>query len=100
MSGELIFGNTKSHAVRTVPIPPRSPAALTRHLKTVDKSPDALLFRGPKGGPIRHRYAYIDSTRAMALPGVHDIERLRQSKRRHRMFAIPSPRLGPTGSVT
>ncbi|MDQ3955042.1 MAG: site-specific integrase [Actinomycetota bacterium] len=74
VSGKLIFGSTKSHAVRTVPIPPSIAAALTRHLKTVDNSPDSLLFRGPKGGPIRYRYAYMSLWRPalerLGLPAV------------------------------
>lgn len=95
VSGKLIFGSTKSHAVRTVPIPPSIAAALTRHLKTVDKSPDALLFRGPKGGPIRYRYAYMSLWRPalerLGLPAV-GLHTLRHSAAAKLISAGASPK--------
>ncbi|MDQ4144310.1 MAG: tyrosine-type recombinase/integrase, partial [Actinomycetota bacterium] len=43
-----------------VPIPPSLLGELKQHLgERVEKGPDSLLFRGPKGGPIRYRYAYM-----------------------------------------
>ena len=59
ISGKFVFGSTKSHAVRTIPIPPSLITLLARHLEAVDKSADALVFTGPKGGPFRYRYAYM-----------------------------------------
>lgn len=79
ISGKFVFGSTKSHAVRNVPIPPSLIHQLKEHLKTVDKSPDALVFPGPKGGPFRYRYAYMNLWRSaldrLGLPptGLHTL---------------------------
>jgi integrase len=59
IDGRLEFGSTKSHAVRTIPIPPSIEKPLRDHLAELDKGADTLLFHGPKGGPIRYRYAYM-----------------------------------------
>lgn len=32
---------------------------LERHLDDVDEDPNALVFTGPKGGPLRYRYLYM-----------------------------------------
>lgn len=77
VKGKFIFGSTKSHAVRGVPLSPAVLAELKEHLENVDKNPDALLFTGEKGGPLRYRYGYMDLWRAtlkkLGLPmvGVH-----------------------------
>ncbi|MFP5353497.1 MAG: tyrosine-type recombinase/integrase, partial [Actinomycetota bacterium] len=60
VSGQLIFGPTKSHAERALPIPPSLMAELEQHLETIDADPETLLFTGEKGGPLRYRYAYMD----------------------------------------
>jgi integrase len=53
--GELIFGPTKTHAVRSVPIPRSLVEPLHRHLGGhVDPDPGALLFAMPAGGPLRY----------------------------------------------
>ena len=49
ISGRLVFGTTKSHARRRVPVP----ASLLARLPAV--GPDELLFHGPEGGPLRYR---------------------------------------------
>jgi integrase len=49
ISGRLVFGNTKSHACRRVPVP----ATLLARLPVAP--PDELLFRGPQGGALRYR---------------------------------------------
>jgi integrase len=60
VSGRFVFGSTKSHAVRQVPLTPALVAALAEHLaEHVAPGPDALVFTGPKGGPLRYRYAYM-----------------------------------------
>jgi integrase len=65
VSGRLIFGPTKSHAERALPIPPSLMTELEQHLETIDADPDTLLFTGEKGGPLRYRYAYMDIWRPM-----------------------------------
>ncbi len=52
----LIFGPTKSHAQRTVPIPAPLVAALAAHLENVPSDADSLLFESPSGGPMRYTY--------------------------------------------
>jgi integrase len=55
VSGRLVFGPTKTHAMRKLPLPPSLAAAFERHLdERVDASTDALLFTSPKGKPIRY----------------------------------------------
>jgi integrase len=71
ISGRLVFGTTKSHARRRVPVP----ASLLARLPAA--GPDELVFRGPKGGPLRYRYFYMKHWRPtlerLGLPaaGVH-----------------------------
>lgn len=54
VGGQLIFGPTKTHAQRTIPIPPPLVEALQAHLITMPASPDALLFTSARGGPLRY----------------------------------------------
>ncbi|MHB8247112.1 MAG: tyrosine-type recombinase/integrase [Acidimicrobiales bacterium] len=52
VGGRLVPGEPKSHAgVRTVPVPRHVMQALAPHL--AGKTPDALVFTAPEGGPIR-----------------------------------------------
>lgn len=56
VSGRVIFGPTKNHATRKLPITPSLAAALDRHLdERVGSEPGALVFTSRKGGPLRHR---------------------------------------------
>lgn len=56
VSGQVIFGPTKSHATRKLPLTPSLAAALDRHLdERVGPEPGALVFTSRKGGPLRHR---------------------------------------------
>jgi integrase len=59
ISGELVFGTTKTHARRRVPLTADLAAALEDHLaeRVADRS-DALVFTGPRGGPLRHSMFY------------------------------------------
>jgi integrase len=95
VSGKFIFGTTKSHAVRIVPIPPSLVTVLARHLETVDRDPEALVFRGPKGGPIRYRYGYMKQWRPalerLGLPGV-GLHTLRHSAAARLISAGASPK--------
>ena len=56
LSGTLIEGPTKSHAVRSVPLPPGLAMALEKHLQDrVAPERDAYLFTAPAvGGPLRY----------------------------------------------
>jgi integrase len=55
VSGSLLFGPTKSHAQRSVPLPPTVTARLEEHLEQVGADPDVLAFTSTNGYPIRHR---------------------------------------------
>lgn len=77
VAGGFVRTSTKSHAQRGVPLPPSLISALDYHLEDIDSSPDSLVFRGPKGGPLRYRYFYMDLWRPalqelrLPLVGVH-----------------------------
>jgi integrase len=53
INGTLIFGDTKSHARRSVPVSPRVMALLDVAL--AGKGRDALVFTAAEGGPVRYR---------------------------------------------
>ena len=81
VNGHLSFGPPKTRAgSRTVTIPPFVAAALEDHLRTLaDRSPDALVFVAPDGGPLRRenfrRRVWLPATRAAGLDGLrfHDL---------------------------
>jgi integrase len=56
VDGHLHVGQTKTHEVRTISLPRFLVAMLREHLAsaTFGTGPDALVFPGPRGGPIRH----------------------------------------------
>jgi integrase len=59
LGAELVFGPTKTHAVRRVPLTASLLAAFDAHLEAhVAKKPDALVFTSPEGGPLRHSNFY------------------------------------------
>src|SRR5439155_18775645 len=75
---DLIFGPTKTHAVRRVPLTPGLAKDITEHLEQrVPNNPAALLFPAPGGGPLRHSNFYHrrwqPALRASRIPavGVH-----------------------------
>jgi len=74
VSGHFSFGTPKSHAARSVPVPPGMVTATARHLEGVDSDAQALLFTGPKGGPLRYRYFFMKQWRPalqeLGLPAV------------------------------
>lgn len=55
ISGQLDFGDTKTHAVRSVPLSPSLMKALERRLDEIATDPDALVFTSPNGKPVRYR---------------------------------------------
>ncbi|MGH2597649.1 MAG: tyrosine-type recombinase/integrase [Actinomycetota bacterium] len=78
VSGRLVFGSTKTHAMRKLPLPPSLAAAFERHLdERVDAATDALLFTSPKGKPLRYgnfmRTVWKPALRDLGLPdvGIH-----------------------------
>lgn len=83
VSGRFIFGTTKSHARRQVPVP----TSLVARFPI--RGPDELLFLGPKGGALRYRYFYMKHWRPalarLELPavGLHVL--------RHRLRPESSP---------
>ncbi len=55
VGGRHIFGATKTHATRRVPLPPSLAEDLEEHLSSrVAEDPEALVFTSPGGGPLRH----------------------------------------------
>lgn len=96
VSGRFVFGATKSHSMRAIPLSPGLRVELERHLSdAVGTEADALLFRGPKGGPLRYRYFYMRLWRPalerMRLPstGLHT---LRHSAAARMISAGASPK--------
>ncbi len=77
VSGHFMWGPTKSHARRSVPLSPGLIAGISSHLERLDTGPRTLLFTGPKGGPLRYRYFLMKPWRealaSLGLPavGVH-----------------------------
>jgi integrase len=71
ISGRLVFGSTKSHARRRIPIP----ASLLARLPTV--GPHELLFTAPEGGPLRYNNfvarVWHPALKSLGLPlvGIH-----------------------------
>ena len=78
VDGELRFGTPKNHATRTVPLPASLASALGRHLDDhVPGDPEALVFAGARGAPLRYSRFYHHVWRptlaCLGLPsvGVH-----------------------------
>ncbi len=59
VSGKLVFGSTKTGVTRRVGLPRFLAELLTEHLDGIDGGPDALVFPGPEGGPMRHHNFYL-----------------------------------------
>lgn len=95
VNGKLLFGSTKSHAVRSVPIPPSLVDDFKGHLDGLEGGAETLLFTGPKGGPIRYRYAYMKVWRpALERTGVPPVglHTLRHSAAARLISAGASPK--------
>jgi integrase len=58
VSGRLIFGPTKTGMVRRVGLPKFLVAMFSDHLEALEGGPDALVFRSPDGGALRHGNFY------------------------------------------
>jgi integrase len=58
VSGKLIFGPTKTAKARRVGLPKFLIAMFSEHLDALEGGPDALVFRSPDGGPLRHGNFY------------------------------------------
>lgn len=76
--GGLVLGPPKSRAgVRTVTVPAAVAAALAGHLETfTDAAPDAWVFPGEKGGPVRRSNfnkltRWTDAVAAVGAEGLH-----------------------------
>ncbi len=88
MNGQLSFGPPKTkNSVRKVPLPRRIVEELQRHLDAyVDEDPEALVFVGPKGAPLRragfHRCWWAPATK---LAGV---DPLKVHELRHTFVAL------------
>ncbi len=81
VNGELSFGPPKTkNSVRTIPLPRRVMKELEQHLDAyVEADPEALVFTGPKGAPLRragfHRCWWAPATGQAGLEGlkVHEL---------------------------
>jgi integrase len=58
VSGQLIFGPTKTAKVRRVGLPRFLVEMFSEYLEALDGGPDALVFRSPDGGALRHGNFY------------------------------------------
>jgi integrase len=60
VSGRLVFGSTKTHKHRRIALPKFLGSMLAEHLTShcPDNDPDALVFTGLEGGPLRHDNFY------------------------------------------
>ncbi len=58
VGGRLVYGHTKSYAVRQGPLTPALLAQLGTHLAGVAPEPEAPLFVSATGGPLRHSNFY------------------------------------------
>jgi integrase len=59
VSGRHIFGPTKTAKARRVGMPKFLVEMFAEHLAALDGGPDALVFRSPEGGPLRHHNMYL-----------------------------------------
>jgi integrase len=96
VNGHLLFGPTKSHAARAVPLSVSFATAFESHLAAcVGAEPDALVFTGPKGGPLRYRYVHGSiwrpTLKALGLPEV-GLHALRHSAAARMNSAGASPK--------
>ncbi len=78
VSGRVIFGPTKNHTTRKLPLTASLAACLDRHLdELVAPEPGALVFTSRRGGPLRHRNfhrrIWVPTLERLHLPpvGVH-----------------------------
>lgn len=96
VGGRFMFGRTKSHATRSVPLSPALAEELERRLDDVGEDPDALLFPGPKGGLLRYRYLYMRLWRPvldhLKLPAV-GLHTLRHSAAARMIAAGAQPKM-------
>ncbi len=75
-NGRLVFGPPKTkRSRRTVPLPRRVVNELEKHLESfVPVAPDALIFLGPMGGPLRRagfrRRWWMPAAEAAGFPGL------------------------------
>ncbi|MGH3443073.1 MAG: tyrosine-type recombinase/integrase [Nitriliruptorales bacterium] len=84
VGANLIWGSPKTHAVRSVSLPPFVVQELAHHLEAVEDTPDALVFTAPvSGGPLRNsdfrRYVWKPAVRAAGLPGALTPHELRHT---------------------
>jgi integrase len=80
VGGEFHWGTTKTGRPRTVAIPEFLCQLLARDLAAVSDDPDALVFTGPEGGPLRnswfHRRVWDPARNAASVPSdlrIHDL---------------------------
>jgi integrase len=74
----IVVGPPKSRAgVRTISVPSAIRPEIVKHLMTyVGPAPDALLFTGPKGGPLRRAHfnnltRWVETVKKIGAPGLH-----------------------------
>jgi integrase len=77
VGGRHIFGPTKTAKARRVGMPKFLVEMFTEYLSALDGGPDALVFRSPEGGPLRHHNMYVrefkPTVRAALPPEKHGL---------------------------
>lgn len=95
ISGRLVFGPTKTHTVRSVPLPATLAAALKRYLEQVGPEREALVFTAPKGGAVRYnnflKRVWRPTLDALGIPRV-GVQVLRHSSAARMIAAGATPK--------
>ena len=95
VGGQLTFGPTKTHAQRSVPLPPSIAARLTDHLHGLPADLDALLFTSPRGDTLRYSNFRMEiwrpTLKRLKLPMV-GLHVLRHSAAARMIAAAASPK--------
>jgi integrase len=95
VNGRHIFGPTKTHATRRVPLPRSLAEALTARLEEIPAAPGSLVFTSPNGAPLRHSAfrsrRWLPALRRVRVPAV-GIHVLRHSAAAAMIRAGASPK--------
>jgi integrase len=93
--GQLIFGSTKSHAVRLVPLTSSLAEAFAARLSGIEDDPEALVFTSPRGKVLRYQNfrntVWLPALRSVGVAPV-PIHALRHSAAAAMIHADASPK--------
>jgi len=88
ISGQLVFGETKTHQARAVGLPAFLVDELTGYLDSLPGGADALAFPSPKGHPQRHGDWYKKNFKPTVKAAVPEKDELRAHDLRHTCASI------------